>query len=360
MAILKSHTIIEIFRGIKAFINLEAGLVPGEAPEPETAYRELRRTQAWLQERDERLKQMREWLEKKDRRIAELQNGSAATEGNAIKPENMIWMFGTGRAGTHWLGAMMGEPEGHEVWHEPMVGDLFGSLYNKRVGKIRRDDAHFILGSHRESWLDSIRSFVLASAGATFPELDGGYLVIREPNGSPGGPLLMEALPESRLIFLVRDPRDVMASWLDSEREGNWLKEILAQDPRQGDISADEDPNAVVERRARRYVLNVESSKQAYESHKGPKVLVKYEDLRADTLGTMKRIYSQLGMEADEDALARAVKKHSWESVPEEEKGEGKFKRKATPGGWREDLTPEQVRLVERITAPLLEEFYPG
>ena len=45
---------------------------------------------------------------------------------------------------------------------------------------------------------------------------------------------------------------------------------------------------------------------------------------------------------------------------PQRERGEGKFYRKATPGGWREDLTPEQVQIVERITAPVLEEFYPN
>jgi hypothetical protein len=58
--------------------------------------------------------------------------------------------------------------------------------------------------------------------------------------------------------------------------------------------------------------------------------------------------------------LARAVEKHSWESIPDEEKGEGKFYRKATPGGWRGDLTPEQAKAVEKITAPLLEQLYPS
>jgi hypothetical protein len=88
--------------------------------------------------------------------------------------------------------------------------------------------------------------------------------------------------------------------------------------------------------------------------------MVRYEDLRADTLGTMKRIYSTLGIPVDEGELARTVEKNSWENIPEEKKGEGKFYRKARPGGWREDLTPKQVRQVERIAAPLLEEYYPG
>ncbi len=62
----------------------------------------------------------------------------------------------------------------------------------------------------------------------------------------------------------------------------------------------------------------------------------------------------------DEAELGRVVEKHSWESIPEKQKGEGKFYRKATPGGWREDLTPEQAKTVESITAPLLGELYPG
>jgi hypothetical protein len=73
----------------------------------------------------------------------------------------------------------------------------------------------------------------------------------------------------------------------------------------------------------------------------------------------MRRIYSTLGIVVDEEELSRVVEKHSWENIPEEQKGEGKFYRKATPGGWREDLSPEQARIVEEATRPLLEEHYP-
>ncbi len=73
----------------------------------------------------------------------------------------------------------------------------------------------------------------------------------------------------------------------------------------------------------------------------------------------MKRMYSELGIEVDEGELAQVVEKHSWENIPEENKGEGKFYRKASPGGWKDDLTPEQAQIVERVTAPLLEQLYP-
>jgi hypothetical protein len=183
--------------------------------------------------------------------------------------------------------------------------------------------------------------------------------VVKEVDSSAGAPLVMEALPESRMIFLARDPRDVAASALDATKEGNWMYETMDEDGRKRKSMADKDPDSVVRGRARTYLRQVESINEAYNAHRGRKVLIRYEDLRADTLGTMKRVYSMLEIPVEEETLARAVEKHSWENVPEKEKGEGKFYRKASPGGWRKDLTPEQAKVVEKITAPLLEEFYP-
>jgi hypothetical protein len=77
-------------------------------------------------------------------------------------------------------------------------------------------------------------------------------------------------------------------------------------------------------------------------------------------LETLRLIYSTLEIPVDGEELERVVAAHAWENVPEKNKGEGKFYRKATPGGWRVDLTPEQVQIVEEKTAPLLKEFYPA
>ena len=123
-------------------------------------------------------------------------------------------------------------------------------------------------------------------------------------------------------------------------------------------LSPDDDPASFAEERATALLQQAGNAKKAYDAHGGRKVLIKYEDLRADTLGTMKRLYSTLGVPVDEGELARVVDKHSWENIPEENRGEGKFYRKATPGEWKGDLTEEQARIVEDITAPLLHAFY--
>ena len=141
--------------------------------------------------------------------------------GGGLEPANMVWIFGSGRSGSTWLRNMMSELKGHTVWEEPLVGRLFGEFYDK-AQRNNLDRVDFIMGDPtRGGWIKSIRNFVLEGAHYAHPFLTpNGYLVIKEPNGSLGAPLLMEALPESRMVLLVRDPRDAVASNLDAARKG--------------------------------------------------------------------------------------------------------------------------------------------
>jgi len=318
VSVFKHPTVSGVARRIRAFLGLEAGVTRGALPDPTGT-------------------------------------NADGTSVGGIAPENMIWIFGTGRTGSTWLAAMLEEPEGHEVWFEPRVGTIFDPQRFQRHG-----GKHFILASqYKDVWLRSIRNFILDGANARFPELDGGYLAVKEPGGSVGAGMIMEALPESGMVLLIRDPRDVVASWLDATRKGGWQTRRRGEGGRRAESLAETKPNAFVRRHADAYLQHVGSARRAYEAHEGRKVVIRYEDLRADTLGTMKRMYGELDIPVEEARLAKAVEKHSWENIPEEEKGQGKFYRKATPEAWREDLTRRQVKTIERITAPLLEEFYP-
>lgn len=332
---------LEMVRHVRVFLNLEAGVTRGGVPSPE-----------------DDMNPGSEQLAARDREIARLRARLADENvpAGGVRPENVIWMFGVARTGSSWLGAMMGDIDGHAVWYEPYVGDVFGYAYFMRAGEAQRGRSDFVLGdSHRETWTRSIRSFFLEGANARFPETgEDGYLVVKEPNGSVGAPLLSEAMPESRVILLVRDPRDVVASLLAASKKGSWGAEGSGE----GSL-ADDDPDEFVRQRAKMYVASLGKARDAYRTHKGPKVVVRYEDLRYDTFGELEKLYAAIGVPVGEGQLRRVVEKHSWENVPEGRKGETKPRRKAKPGGWREDLTPEQAGIVEGITASFIEEFYP-
>jgi Sulfotransferase family len=282
-----------------------------------------------------------------------VRSGRGAGEGG-VNPANIVWIFCVARSGSTWLAEMMGDLSGHKVWKEPRVGHLFGEFY-AGTPKEKTLSANFIMGEPtRDGWISAIRNFVLTGARHTFPFIKPeNYLVVKEPGGGVGAPFLMEALPESRMILLIRDPRDVVASSLDATKKESWQRW-----GRKGSNLSDERPEAVVRRSAKKYLRNMENARRAYDAHEGPKAVVLYEGLRSNTLETMRRLYSTLGIEVDEQELARSVQKHAWEAIPEDMKGQGKFYRKASPGGWREDLTAKQAKIVEEITAPVMGEFY--
>jgi hypothetical protein len=383
MPILRQEVILNIAGNLKALMRLEAGITRGPlaaSGQGPAAGRELRGARARMRQHSRQIERLRRRLSRakgrgpseREDEHARKQRGQLGKENpggkdpkarspavskgteEAIRPEDIVWIFGTGRSGTTWLASMMGEIRDTKVWPEPLVGALFGDFYFDRRGD-NRGTAFILSPHHRHVWLSTIRSMVLDGAVSRYPR-GSRTLVIKEPHGSTGAPMLGEALPESRLTVLVRDPRDVVASAMDARRPGGWTRERVGR--RGGESLPRWGLDVFVERRAKLYLRDVGSAREAYEAHQGPKALIKYEDLRADALATLKLLYSALGIPVDEAELARAVEKHSWENIPQEEKGEGKFYRKASPGSWREDLTPEQVQIVESITAPVLEEFY--
>jgi hypothetical protein len=286
-----------------------------------------------------------------------LKGGEQARSAN---PENMIWIFCTARSGSTWLTNVLDELVEGAVWEEPKVGRLFGEFYSRyaRTKQTQLGRVNFVLGEPtREAWTRALRNFVLQMAWASHPSITPErYLIVKEPGGAIGAPLLMDALPESRMVLLVRDPRDFAASVLDAVKKGGWMYEGLDEWARK-DLSSERAVLRYLKVLSNQYVRQMSNGKKAFDSHEGRKILLKYDALREDTLGTMRHLCAALAIPVDEQRLARAVVRHSWEKVPEKEKGAGKFYRKATPGGWREDLTPEQARIVEDITAPLIEEF---
>jgi hypothetical protein len=353
-------------RNVKAFLKVEVGVVRGTVPESGSGTHAAPGGGATPKPpgagQDQRIEQLRGELREKDRENARLRSklaaGSFGLPGGSVKPENVIWLFGSGRTGSSWLSTMMGDLEDHARWNEPYVGELFGSAYYLRAGDRMRRRKDYALGDdYRETWIHSIRNFVLEGANARFSGLgENGYLAIKEPNGSIGAPLLAEAFPESRMILLVRDPRDVVSSAMAAQRKGSWGEGWRANGG--GDSLADSDPDEFARQWANMYSVSLGNAREAYEAHKGPKAVIRYEDLRADTLETMRGLYSSLGIPVGEQELARVVQRHAWENVPENKKGPDKPHRKATPGGWKEDLTPEQARIVEELTVAILDEFY--
>lgn len=280
---------------------------------------------------------------------------------HGIRPENVIWIIGTGRTGSSWLMGMLGSLDGYAYWSEPFIGELFGGFHGD-ARQDQLDSDEFILNDRfKENWLDSVREFVINSAAIRHPELtDEQFLVIKESTASRGAQVLTDAFPTSRLILLVRDPRDVVASRLDGAKSGNWMLRFVANVEHAARVAelAEHQQDMFVEQAAADIMRDMVGAKTAYDMHEGPKVLVRYEDLRADPLKTLHRVQRALSLPVDQGQLREVIEQHSWENIPPGEKGAGKFFRKGAVGAWTQDLTAEQADAIRALTTSIFGAWY--
>jgi hypothetical protein len=222
-------------------------------------------------------------------------------------------------------------------------------------GMRRSDPGYFFNDEYAHSWRPELRRLILArlhaqaDRAARKHSLSDPLVLIKEPNGSHGAELLMSLLPRSRMIFLLRDGRDVVDSVLDARGGNGWTVQT------QVDLSDAGQRLAYVRRQARLWLNCTNAVQSAYEAHP-PELrwLVRYEDLRRDTLAALRPLVGWLGLSSSDEELRDAIDANAFESIPGWLKGPGTPRRAAKSGLWRENMTPGEQEAMEEIIGPKL------
>jgi hypothetical protein len=155
------------------------------------------------------------------------------------------------------------------------------------------------------------------------------------------------------MIFLIRDGRDVVDSWIDGLKKDAWFTKRY-------EFTAWNEKNKTDEivRQASYWVKTMEIIELAYENHsKKLRYMVKYEDIRNNTFEELKKIYDFIGIKISEKELEYIVEKYSFENIPSEKKGSGKVTRSASPGKWKENFTQEEQKIMNEIMDEKLREL---
>jgi hypothetical protein len=72
------------------------------------------------------------------------------------RADRLVWIFGTGRSGSTWLAAMMGDMAGGRLWNEPLVGKLFGDFHSDARPKSLQSKNFVMADAHSQAWLEGI------------------------------------------------------------------------------------------------------------------------------------------------------------------------------------------------------------
>jgi hypothetical protein len=289
-------------------------------------------------------------------------------ERTPLRTRQLTWIFGSSRSGSTWLLEMLSELPGTVAIDDPHLGHhlgvwrpiplAWGACDNppelSTLMDLKAEEAGFFFAErHRDAWWGPLRQLIEARFEAQVRDcgLDAAAatVVVKEP-GSQAAPLLVDLFPESKLIFLLRDGRDVIDSWLDAYSQGSWAL------PGGAFAVAPEGRPALIRWLAAVWIYRSRAVRDAFE-RQGPedRLLVRYEDLRRQPELCLRRASTLLGLDCE--PVPAIVERHSFERVPDDRRGSRRRVRRAATGGWRENLTAAEQEVMHEALGTALAEF---
>ncbi|HET6953763.1 MAG TPA: sulfotransferase [Acidimicrobiales bacterium] len=283
--------------------------------------------------------------------------------------DRLAWIFGSSRSGSSWLLRMLSSLDevvpiddphlGHHLGVWRPISLAWGAAEHPpeltTLDRVKHDkDSYFFSDRYRDAWAPALRTLIadrFAAQCAAEARSARPLVLVKEP-GSHVADLLMSLFPSSRLVFLLRDGRDVVDSWLAAYRAGSW-----ALDEGAFPVTA-QGREALVRWQSAVWAFRTQVVRAVYAAHRADRrVLVRYEDLVADPARELARICAVLPVATGDEALAAIAAEHDYAAVPAAAKGERKEIRSATPGGWRDNLTPAEHDVMHEVMGPLLGEL---
>lgn len=283
--------------------------------------------------------------------------------------KKLTWIFGSSRSGSTWLLKMLSDFDSVVPVDDPHLGHHLGVwrpiplAWAAAEGEppelttlldIKADEeGYFFSQRYRESWWEPLRSLVSTRFDAQSADYgvdpSEATVVVKEP-GSHVAPLLRELFPEAKLIFLLRDGRDVVDSWLAGHQKGAWAVPG-------GAFAVSEDGRIPLIRwLSAVWAFRSRAVKRAFEQTPAAnRRLVRYEELLGRTPDALADLCELIGL--DGDTAAEVADRHCFEQLPEARRGPRRRERAARPGSWQENLTTAEQAAMQEELAPALEEF---
>jgi len=134
------------------------------------------------------------------------QGPAATTATGGESARGLVFLLGFPRSGTTLLGQVLGaHPDVVTLDERESLAAPAGPYLDQPDGLDRLQKAGALeLDPYRRAYWDEARQAV--------PDLDGKLLVDKLPMNTLALPLIARLLPEAKVVFMVRDPRDVVLS----------------------------------------------------------------------------------------------------------------------------------------------------
>lgn len=258
--------------------------------------------------------------------------------------DHIAWVTGCGRTGSTWLSEMLGEISGIRRWHEPYFGRFLKHVHDRPADRER--STSFFASEFDHVWVDGLRDLFHRMVKERYPRIGEHSLIVKEVNTPELFDWVLPLFRSSRMILLIRDPFDILDSYLSLQKSGSWNSQF-------GEAGEDN----VVSRAERSATHISDTLWHAYRAFErfpdDQKLLVRYEDLLANAAPVLIACGRLVGQEVSQDQAQTAAEAHCFDKY--EKTGELEFRRFGRAGSWQVsgNFTDEIAALAERILGPL-------
>lgn len=180
-----------------------------------------------------------------------------------------------------------------------------------------------------------------------------------------GEPLMGGAAAAGCAILIVRDPRDVATSL--AHHIGQTVDQAIDfMGSRDSSFSGRRDRQ---QQQLRQHLPSWAGYNAGWIDQRDlPVLVVRYEDLQADTPGVLQRALAFAGIEVSEAECERAARFADFDALKRQEAEKGfrevkragpdaRFFRRGVAGGWHDELSPAQVARIETDQAAMMKHF---
>jgi len=222
-----------------------------------------------------------------------------------IEGNNLVFIVGCPRSGTTYVQKMLAALPNTRTSQELHLWFLVNSFWNrwcnqrKAIALDPRGGVGLALFVTQEDFLVHFRNFLIKLLEEVNPDLQADEVFIEKtPNNTLFIDLIHTVFPKAKIIHVLRDARDVVASLLAASN--TWGKHWAPDNPKDA------------ARMWRQYSVQARSGLQKFPDNLH--ITIKYEEIIADPVARLREVATFLAIDASGHQIMKAVQANSLDS----------------------------------------------
>ena len=272
---------------------------------------------------------------------------------------NIVWLASFPKSGNTWFRCFLSALIEGAVDINLLHTD--GIFSSRRLFDTTFDIDGRLLGEHevKNRMPKVIRYYAEQTEKLLFCKIHDAYSYNQK--GQP----IIPANVSHKVVYLIRNPLDVVSSYANHSHCTN-DKAIAMMNKSNGYLARQKNGLNINNQLPQLMYSWSGHVKSWLQQDKIEVVTVRYEDMKSQPQATFSKVIAELGLVATEDQITKAIEMTQFKKLKKAEEAEGfkeknvksaSFFRSGQVGGYKEELTAQQINLICEVHDPTMKDY---